>query len=81
MTIEIHKPELEALLQQRMQSGRFRNLEEVILQALEAAPLDPGGDSEAPGAEFIAAMRASPHKDVEIELSPMKGNFNDSVAF
>ena len=38
MTIEIHRPELEALLLERMKAGAFQNVADVIMQALEAAP-------------------------------------------
>ena len=38
MTIEIHQPELEAMIQERMASGRFRNVEEVLIAALKAVP-------------------------------------------
>ncbi len=38
MTIEIHQPELEALIQQRMASGRFQSIEDVLLQALKTSP-------------------------------------------
>ncbi len=34
MTIEIHQPEIEALIQQRLQSGAFHDVEEVLLHAL-----------------------------------------------
>jgi hypothetical protein len=36
MTIQITKPEIEALLQQRLRSGEFKDAEDVILQALRA---------------------------------------------
>ena len=36
MTIEIHTPELEALIQERMNSGLFQNVEEVLIQALKS---------------------------------------------
>jgi hypothetical protein len=39
MTIEIHRPELEALIRERMKSGIFQNVEDVLLQALESSPL------------------------------------------
>ncbi len=46
MTIEIHKPELEALIRQRMESGRFEDVEDVLIDALKSAeppvrPLEP----------------------------------------
>jgi hypothetical protein len=37
MTIEITKPEIEALIIQRLQSGGFRDAQDVILQALQGA--------------------------------------------
>ena len=38
MTIQITKPEVEALINQRLQSGVFKDAEDVILQALQSAP-------------------------------------------
>jgi hypothetical protein len=37
MTIQITKPELEALIKQRLQTGGFEDAEDVILQALQAS--------------------------------------------
>jgi hypothetical protein len=34
MTIEITKPEVEALIKERLQTGAFKDAEDVILQAL-----------------------------------------------
>jgi hypothetical protein len=45
VTIEIHKPELEALIQERMRSGEFQNVEDVLLQALKSSTL---GEQAAP---------------------------------
>ena len=36
MTIHITKPEVEALINQRLESGAFRDAEDVILQALQS---------------------------------------------
>ena len=36
MTIHITKPEVEVLINQRLESGAFRDAEDVILQALQA---------------------------------------------
>jgi hypothetical protein len=41
MTIQITKPEVEALIQQRLQSGGFKDAEDVILQALQASSGQP----------------------------------------
>jgi hypothetical protein len=50
MTIEIHQPEIEALIQQRLQSGAFHDVEEVLLHALrtsEAPAISSAHGSEA----------------------------------
>jgi hypothetical protein len=39
MTIEIHKPELEALIQERLKNGGFMDVEDVLIQALKSSPL------------------------------------------
>jgi hypothetical protein len=38
MTIEIHKPELEALIRERMKTGPFRDVEDVLMEALKPLP-------------------------------------------
>ena len=38
MTIQITKPEVEALINQRLQSGVFKDAEDVILKALQSSP-------------------------------------------
>jgi len=44
MTIEIHQPEIEALILQRIESGGFQDVEEVLLDALRSAPLPKKSD-------------------------------------
>lgn len=70
MTIEIHQPELEALILERMQKGAFGSVEDVLLQALKSSPL-PADENEpscsSTGADLIAAMQASPYKEVDLE--------------
>lgn len=60
MNIEITRPELQALIQQRLQSGCFTDAEDVLLHALRAS-------APATGADLVAVMQSSPHRDVEIE--------------
>jgi len=68
MNIEVHQPRLEALIQQRMASGRFQSVEDALVQALESAPLpQEKTQSRRTGADLVAAMQAMPHKD-EIEF-------------
>jgi hypothetical protein len=39
MTIEIHRPELAALITERMRNGGFQTIEDTLMQALETAPI------------------------------------------
>ncbi len=71
MTIEIHRPELEALIQERMSSGVFESVEDVLMQALKSARPVAELSREAAmqtGADLVAAMQASPYR--EIDLGP-----------
>jgi len=61
MTIEITNPELEQLIAKRRKVGAYQSDEEVILDALRAVDL-----AEPTGAIIVAAMQASPHKEIEI---------------
>ena len=49
MTIEIHRPELEALIRERMESGAFQNVEDVLMQALKSS-------------ETTTETRTAPHR-------------------
>lgn len=48
MIVEIHQPEIEALIEQRMASGAFQDVESVLLYALKSAPI-PAATSPKPG--------------------------------
>lgn len=58
MTIEITKPEVEGLINQRLQSGVFEDAEDVIFQALKSSP---------------AAPVPAPTKDIEELFAPLRG--------
>jgi len=61
MTIQITRPEVEALINQRLRSGAFRNAEDVILQALQSSPpTTPQPD-------------APPEKDIGELFAPLRG--------
>lgn len=64
MVIEITNPELEALIQERLRVGTFQSAEELIFDALRSPK-----QQRRTGAVLIAAMQASPHKDVDLEPS------------
>jgi|HubBroStandDraft_6_1064221.scaffolds.fasta_scaffold83316_2 antitoxin ParD1/3/4 len=53
VTIEIKRPEIEALIQQRLRSGGFENVEDVLFDALEIQ-----GEREAWLQENKAAINA-----------------------
>ena len=69
MTIEIHKFELEELILQRMREGGFQDIEDVLIQALQTSPKPqpPSTTPKSTGADLIAAMQASPYREIEIE--------------
>ena len=71
MSVEIHQPEIEALIEQQMASGIFYDVEEVLLYALRSAPVPAPPAETKPrrmGTELIAALQAMPSKDVDFEL-------------
>jgi hypothetical protein len=57
MTVEIRQPELEALIQQRLKDGGFRNAEEVLAHALRSSP-DPGKASGGSTGNNLVAVCA-----------------------
>ncbi len=71
MTIEINRPELEVLIQEWMKTGAFSTVEDALMVALKAS--SPGEDrtgkpqERRTGADLIAALQASPYRDIEIE--------------
>jgi hypothetical protein len=66
MTIEIHKPELEALIIERLRSGGFESVEDLLLQALQSSKSPPKREIRT-GADLVAAMQASPYKEIDLE--------------
>jgi hypothetical protein len=86
MTIEIRRPELEALIREWMKSGAFRDVEDVLMQALKSPPPGKNGSSlmvggvPTTGAELVAAMQASPCKEISLEVQSERSPVRD-VAF
>lgn len=62
MIIEINRPEIEALIQHRLKQGGFTDPQDVIAQALRATE-----SASRTGADLIAALQASPYREVELE--------------
>jgi len=74
MTIEIQKPDLEALIIERMKLGAFPTVEDFLIDALNSStpPLERGGAmsngaSGPTGADLVAAMQSSPYKEIALE--------------
>ena len=67
MNIAIHKPELAQRVQAQIQSGHFHDADELIEKALDA--LDEQVAAAAPGATgtvVLAALQASPYRDIDL---------------
>jgi Arc/MetJ-type ribon-helix-helix transcriptional regulator len=67
MTIEIQQPELEALIQQRMASGRFGSVEEVLMAALKLAP-EPEERRPAGRKSLAQLFAESPFRGMNMEF-------------
>ena len=83
--IEIHQPEVEAFIQHRLTAGGFDSIEEVLLQALQDAPLPSKKDCCKPtgptGLDILAAFQRSPHKDINIFPESYVLPISDPVEF
>jgi len=74
MTIEITRPEVEALIRQRLSSGNFADPQDLILEALRNS-----NTGRRMGTELIAAMQAFPFKeDFDLETEPVFAPVRDS---
>ncbi len=72
MTIEIRRPELEAPLRQTMERGCYRDVENVLMQALasltfQEVQAEPSGSGLRTGANLIEALQSSPYRELPIE--------------
>ena len=57
MNIEIQRPEVEAIIKQRMATGRFRDVEDVLFQALRSTEVSASSSPEPHLAEVLAQAR------------------------
>ncbi len=76
MTIEITSPDVEALIQQHMQSGAFKSPEDLIRVALRSSEPDT-----RTGADLVAALRACPYPEVDIEPSRVPSPVVRDISF
>jgi hypothetical protein len=78
MTIEIHSPEVEAIIRRRMSAGGFKSAEDVVIDALTAshAVEGPAPAPRPAGRKSLAQLFAdSPFKglDIDFEREPDYG--------
>jgi len=64
MNLEIHNPELAQRVRAQIQSGHFHDTDELIEKALDA--LDIQVAAAATGAVVLAALQASPYRDIDL---------------
>lgn len=72
MNIEITKPEIEALIEKRLQAGGFDCPQDVILHALR------GPESHLAKHELLAALQSSPAQDAEQAPEWLKQSWKNS---
>jgi len=74
MTIKIKNPELEALIRERMESGAFQNVEDVLLQALKPPRRGDAsrGLSGKPKKNFAQFLLESPLRGSGLKLERRK---------
>ncbi len=74
MTIEIHKPELEALIQERMKTGAFQSVEDVLIQALKSSPSSEEGAPPVrkPKKNLAQFLLESPLRGSDLRLDRQK---------
>ena len=57
MTIEIHNPELESILQQQLKAGNFASVEDLLLRTFRGAQLAADEQWKAKALEAAARIR------------------------
>jgi len=76
MSVEIHQPEIEALIQQRMASGAFQDVEAVLLHALKSAPIPQAAPPKAGKKQSlveVCAMVRGLTEDIDFSRDPSPG--------
>jgi Arc/MetJ-type ribon-helix-helix transcriptional regulator len=68
MNLEIHKPDLARRVQAQIQSGHFHDTDELIEKALDAldGQVTAAASATATGAVVLAALQASPYRDIDL---------------
>jgi len=76
MSVIIHQPEIEALIQQRLDTGAFQDVEDVLLHALKSAPIPATGKQSKQN--FADFLLESPLSGSGLKLERI-GDFSRSV--
>ena len=66
MNLEIHKPELAQRVLSQIRSGHFHDTDELIEKALDALDEQAAVPETATGAVVLAALQASPYRDIDL---------------
>ena len=68
MNLEIHKPELVQRVKAQIQSGHFHDTDDLIEKALDALDVQAAAAEPptATGAVVLAALQASPYRDIDL---------------
>lgn len=68
MNLEIHEHELAQRVQAQIQSGDFHDTDELIEKALDALDIQAAAAAPptATGAVVLAALQASPYRDIDL---------------
>lgn len=83
--MEVHlRPEQEAFILQRVRTGRFATADDAVREAvslLEEREGEPAPAANATGELLVAAMQASPAKEIELEPGRAMLPVRDVAAF
>jgi hypothetical protein len=78
MTIEINRPETEALIQQCLERGHFRDVDELLAEALGALQKkEPGSTSKV----FVSAAHRGEGQRSLVDVCAMVKGLTDDVDF
>jgi hypothetical protein len=81
MSVIIHQPEIEALIQQRMATGTFPDVEAVLLHALKSSPISaatPAVGGRPQSLVEVCAMVQGLTDDLDLSRDPSPGR---SISF
>ncbi len=73
MTIEITQPDLEAIIEQRLNTGAFKDAEDVILQALRSVPISPQQAATPVTKDLVELFAPLRGMNLEFSRNPSSG--------